>query len=148
MLAHKAHEEAVAVAEHMAGKPGHVNYQIIPGVIYTAPEAASVGLTEEEAKAKKLEVRVGKFSFTANGRAIAADTTEGFAKIIADAKTDKVLGAHIVASNASELIAETVLLMEFSGSSEDLARTIHAHPTMSEAVKEAALAVDGRMLSA
>ena len=148
MLAHKAHEEAVAVAENMAGKPGHVNYQIIPGVIYTAPEAASVGLTEEEAKAKKLEVSVGKFSFTANGRAIAADSTEGFVKIIADAKTDRVLGAHIVASNASELIAETVLLMEFSGSAEDLARTIHAHPTMAEAVKEAALAVDGRMLSA
>jgi dihydrolipoamide dehydrogenase len=148
MLAHKAHEEGVAVAETMAGKPGHFNRAIIPGIIYTAPEAASVGLTEEEAKAQKLDVRVGKFAFTANGRAIANDTTEGFAKIIADAKTDKVLGAHIVASNASELIAETVLLMEFSGSSEDLARTIHAHPTMSEAVKEAALAVDGRMLSA
>jgi dihydrolipoamide dehydrogenase len=148
MLAHKAHEEGVAVAERMAGKPGHVNYAIIPGVIYTAPEAASVGLTEEDAKAKKLDVRIGKFAFTANGRAIANDTTEGFAKIISDAKTDKVLGAHIVASNASELIAETVLLMEFGGSAEDLARTIHAHPTMSEAVKEAALAVDGRMLSA
>jgi dihydrolipoamide dehydrogenase len=148
MLAHKAHEEGVAVAERIAGKPGHVNYGIIPGVIYTAPEAASVGLTEDEAKEKKIDVRVGKFSFSANGRAIAADTTEGFAKIIADAKTDKVLGAHIVASNASELIAETVLLMEYSGSSEDLARTIHAHPTMSEAVKEAALAVDERMLSA
>jgi dihydrolipoamide dehydrogenase len=148
MLAHKAHEEGVAVAERLAGKPGHVNYNIIPGIIYTAPEAASVGLTEEEAKEKKIEVRVGKFAFTANGRAIASDTTEGFAKIIADAKTDRVLGAHIVASNASELIAECVLLMEYSGSSEDLARTIHAHPTMSEAVKEAALAVDGRMLSA
>jgi len=148
MLAHKAHEDGVAVAERLAGKPGHVNYDIIPGVIYTAPEAASVGLTEEQAKEKKIEVKVGKFAFTANGRAIANDTTEGFAKIIADAKTDKVLGAHIVASNASELIAETVLLMEYSGSSEDLARTIHAHPTMSEAVKEAALAVDGRMLSA
>ena len=148
MLAHKAHEEGVAVAEHLAGKPGHVNYNIIPGIIYTAPEAASVGITEEQAKEQKIEVRVGKFAFTANGRAIASDTTEGFAKIIADAKTDRVLGAHIVASNASELIAETVLLMEYSGSSEDLARTIHAHPTMSEAVKEAALAVDGRMLSA
>jgi dihydrolipoamide dehydrogenase len=148
MLAHKAHEEGVAVAERLAGKPGHVNYNVIPGVIYTAPEAASVGITEEEAKEKKIDVRVGKFAFTANGRAIASDTTEGFAKIIADAKTDRVLGAHIVASNASELIAETVLLMEYSGSSEDLARTIHAHPTMSEAVKEAALAVDGRMLSA
>jgi len=148
MLAHKAHEEGVAVAERLAGKPGHVNYNIIPGIIYTAPEAAGVGITEEEAKEKKIDVRVGKFAFTANGRAIASDTTEGFAKIIADAKTDRVLGAHIVASNASELIAETVLLMEYSGSSEDLARTIHAHPTMSEAVKEAALAVDGRMLSA
>lgn len=148
MLAHKAHEEGVAVAERLAGKPGHVNYNIIPGIIYTAPEAASVGLTEEEAKEKGIAVKVGKFAFTANGRAIASDTTEGFAKIIADAKTDRVLGAHIVASNASELIAETVLLMEYSGSSEDLARTIHAHPTMSEAVKEAALAVDGRMLSA
>jgi dihydrolipoamide dehydrogenase len=148
MLAHKAHEEGVAVAERLAGKPGHVNYGIIPGIIYTAPEAASVGITEDEAKEKKIDVRVGKFNFTANGRAIASDTTEGFAKIIADAKTDRVLGAHIVASNASELIAETVLLMEYSGSSEDLARTIHAHPTMSEAVKEAALAVDGRMLSA
>jgi dihydrolipoamide dehydrogenase len=148
MLAHKAHEEGVAVAELMAGKPGEVNYRIIPGVIYTAPEAASVGLTEDEAKEKKIEVSVGKFSFTANGRAIANDTTEGFVKIIADAKTDRVLGAHIVASNASELIAETVVLMEFGGSAEDLARTVHAHPTMSEAVKEAALAVDGRMLSA
>jgi dihydrolipoamide dehydrogenase len=148
MLAHKAHEEGVAVAEQIAGKPGHVNYGVIPGVIYTAPEAASVGLTEDEAKEKKLEVKVGKFSFTANGRAIANDTTDGFAKIIADAKTDRVLGAHIVAGNASELIAETVLLMEYQGSSEDLARTIHAHPTMSEAVMEAALAVEGRMLSA
>ncbi len=148
MLAHKAHEDGVAAAELIAGKPGHVNYNIIPGVIYTAPEAASVGITEEQAKEQKLDVKVGKFAFSANGRAIAADATEGFAKIIADAKTDRVLGAHIVASNASELIAETVLLMEFSGSSEDLARTIHAHPTMSEAVKEAALAVDGRMLSA
>jgi dihydrolipoamide dehydrogenase len=148
MLAHKAHEEAVAVSEHIAGKPGHVNYNIIPGIIYTSPEAASVGLTEEEAKEKKIAVKIGKFPFTANGRAIANDTTEGFAKIIADAKTDRVLGVHIVAGNASELIAEAVLLMEFSGSSEDLARTIHAHPTMSEAVKEAALAVDNRMLSA
>ena len=148
MLAHKAHEEGVAVAERLAGKPGHVNYDVIPGVIYTAPEAAGVGITEEEANAKKIDVRVGKFVFTANGRAIAADTTDGFAKIIADAKTDRVLGAHIVAANASELIAETVLLMEYRGSAEDLARTIHAHPTMSEAVMEAALAVDGRMLSA
>jgi dihydrolipoamide dehydrogenase len=148
MLAHKAHEEGVAVAEHIAGKPGHVNYAVIPGIIYTAPEAASVGLSEEEAKEKKLDVRVGKFAFTANGRAIANDTTDGFVKFIADAKTDRVIGAHIVASNASELIAEAVLLMEYGGSSEDLARTIHGHPTMSEAVMEAALAVEGRMLSA
>jgi len=148
MLAHKAHEEACAVAERIAGKPGHVNYDIIPGIIYTAPEAASVGLTEEQAKEKNIAVRVGKFSFAANGRAIAADTTEGFAKIVADAKTDRVLGAHIVASNASELISETVVLMEFSGSAEDLGRIIHAHPTMSEAVKEAALGVDGRILNA
>ncbi|MCE0498602.1 MAG: dihydrolipoyl dehydrogenase [Methylacidiphilales bacterium] len=148
MLAHKAHEEGTAVAERIAGKPGHVNYDIIPSVIYTAPEAASVGITEEQATERKLDVRVGKFPFTANGRAIASDTTEGFAKIVADAKTDRVLGAHIVSANASELIAETVLLMEFSGSAEDLARTIHAHPTLSEAVKEAALAVDGRTLSA
>src|SRR5258707_12688219 len=119
MLANKAHEKGVAVAERLAGKPGHVNYNIIPGVIYTAPEAASVGLTEEEAKEKKIEVRVGKFAFTANGRAIASDMTEGFAKIIADAKTDSVLGAHIVAGNATVMIAETALLLEYSGSSED-----------------------------
>jgi dihydrolipoamide dehydrogenase len=148
MLAHKAHEEGVAVAEHIAGKPGHVNYSIIPGVIYTAPEAASVGLTDEEAKEKGIAVRVGKFPFSANGRAIANDTTDGFAKIVSDATTDKILGAHIVASSASELIAEVVAVMEFGGSAEDLARTVHAHPTMAEAVKEAALAVDGRMLSA
>jgi dihydrolipoamide dehydrogenase len=146
MLAHKAEEEGVAVAEQLAGKPGHVNYGVIPGVIYTSPEAASVGLTEEQCKEQNRAVRIGKFNFAANGRAIASDAAEGFAKIIADAKTDKVLGAHIVASNASELIAETVLLMEFGGSSEDLARTVHAHPTMSEGVKEAALAADGRMI--
>ncbi len=111
MLAHKAHEEAVAAAENIAGKPGHVNYDIIPGIIYTAPEAASVGLTEEDAKARGHEVRVGKFAFTANGRAIANDTTEGFAKIVADAKTDKILGGHIVAACASELISEVVVAM-------------------------------------
>src|SRR5271154_1810641 len=147
MLAHKAHEEGVAVSEHIAGKPGHVNYNIIPGIIYTAPEAASVGITEEEAKEKGLDVRVGKFGFSANGRAIANDTTEGFAKIIADKKTDKILGGHIVAACASELISEVVTAMEFGGSAEDIARTIHAHPTMSEGVMEAALAVDGRPLS-
>ncbi|MEZ5404852.1 MAG: dihydrolipoyl dehydrogenase [Verrucomicrobiia bacterium] len=148
MLAHKAEDEGVAVAEHLAGKPGHVNYDFIPGVIYTSPEVASVGLTEEQAKEKKIEYRVGKFPFMANGRALASDTTDGFAKIIADAKTDRVLGVHIVASNASELIASAVLLMEFGGSSEDLARTIHAHPSMSEAVKEAALGVAGRAIHA
>ncbi len=147
MLAHKAHEEGVAVVERMAGKPGHVNYDLIPGVVYTSPEAASVGISEEQAKEKGIEVRIGKFPLTANGRALAADTADGFVKIIACAKTDKVLGVHIVASNASELIAEAVVLMEFGGSAEDLARTVHAHPTMSEAVKEAALAVGGRTLS-
>lgn len=148
MLAHKAEDEGVAVAEHLAGKPGHVNYNLIPGVIYTSPEVAGVGLTEEQAKEKKIEYRVGKFPFMANGRAIASDTTDGFAKIIADAKTDRVLGVHLVASNASELIATAVLLMEFGGSAEDLARTIHAHPSMSEAVKEAALGVAGRAIHA
>jgi dihydrolipoamide dehydrogenase len=123
------------------------NYGLIPGVVYTAPEAASVGLSEDQAKEKGLEIRVGKFGFQANGRALASDTTDGFAKIIADAKTDKILGVHIVASNASELIAEAVAVMEFGGSAEDLARTVHAHPTMSEAVKEAALSVAGRTLS-
>jgi len=145
MLAHKAEEEGVAVAEILAGKPGHVNYEVIPGVIYTAPEGASVGLTEEAAKEAGKEIRVGKFNFQANGRALAADTAEGFVKVIADAKTDRVLGVHILASNASELISEAVVLMEFSGSAEDLARTVHAHPTMSEAIKNAAEAAwDGK----
>lgn len=146
MLAHKAEEEGVAVAEHLAGKPGHVNYQIIPGVIYTSPELASVGLTEEAAKKQNISYKVGKFPFSVNGRALASGATEGLVKIIADAKTDRILGVHIVASIASELISEAVTIMEFSGSAEDLARTIHAHPTMSEVMKEAALAVDQRAI--
>ncbi len=146
MLAHKAEEEGVACVEFLAGKGGHVNYDVIPNVIYTSPEAAGVGLTEEQAKEKGVEVRVGKFPFRANGRALASDSAEGFVKLIADAKTDRLLGAHILSPAASELIAEAVSVMEFAGSSEDLARTVHAHPTLSEAVKEAALAVDRRSI--
>jgi dihydrolipoamide dehydrogenase len=141
MLAHKAEDEGVAVAEILAGEAGHVNYNVIPGVVYTAPEVASIGLTEEEAKAKGLDIAVGKFPFSANGRARSMRETDGFVKFIADARTDRVLGVHIVGAGAGELIAEAAVLMEFSGSSEDLARTCHAHPTMSEAMKEAALAV-------
>lgn len=148
MLAHKAGDEGVAVAELMAGQPGHVNYNTIPGVIYTAPEAAAVGLTEDAAKENQTKIKIGKSQLMANGRALANDTAEGFVKIIADASTDRVLGVHILAHNASELISEAVTLMEFQGSSEDLARTIHAHPTMAEAIKEAALAVDSRALHA
>lgn len=144
MLAHKAEEEGVAVAEILAGQAGHVNYDTVPGVIYTHPEIATVGLTEEQAKEKGLSVNVGKFPFMANGRARAMGFTEGFAKIIADAKTDRILGAHIVGPRASELIHEVVVTMEFGGSSEDLARSFHAHPTLSETVREAALAVEKR----
>ena len=144
MLAHKAEEEGVAVAEILAGQAGHVNYGVIPAVIYTAPEVASVGKSEDELKAAGVAYNVGKFPFTANGRAKANQQTEGFVKILADAKTDRVLGVHIIGVNASELIAEGAVLMEFGGSAEDLARTCHAHPTLSEAVKEAALAVDKR----
>jgi dihydrolipoamide dehydrogenase len=141
MLAHKAEDEGVAVAEILAGQAGHVNYNVIPGVVYTSPEVASVGLTEEEAKAKGFDIAIGKFPFSANGRARSMRETDGFVKFIADAKTDRVLGVHIVGAGAGELIAEAAVLMEFSGSSEDLARTCHAHPTLSEAMKEAALAV-------
>jgi dihydrolipoyl dehydrogenase len=141
MLAHKAEDEGVAVAELIAGEAGHVNYNVIPGVVYTMPEVASIGITEDEAKAKGLTVAIGKFPFSANGRARAMRETDGFVKIIADAATDRVLGVHILGAGAGELIAEAAVLMEFSGSSEDLARTCHAHPTMSEAMKEAALAV-------
>ena len=141
MLAHKAEEDGVAVAEWIAGKHGHINWDLMPAIIYTEPEVASVGLGEDAAKAKGLAVNVGKFNFAANARAVANDGADGYVKIIADAKTDKILGAQILGKNAGELISEIVTHMEYGGSAEDLARTIHAHPTMSEAVKEAALAV-------
>ncbi len=146
MLAHKAEEEGIACVEMIAGKAGHVNYDVIPGIIYTNPELAGVGVTEDFAKEKGMEVRIGKFPFRANGRAVANEDVEGVVKFVADAKTDRILGAHILAHAASELIAETVAAMEFGGSSEDLGRTVHAHPTLSEAVKEAALAVEKRAL--
>jgi len=142
MLAHKAEEEGIACVELIAGKAGHVNYEVIPGVIYTNPELAGVGLTEDLAKEKGLKVRVGKFPFRANGRALANADAEGMVKLVADAETDRILGASILSHAASELIAEIVAVMEFGGSSEDLGRTVHAHPTLSEAVKEAALAVE------
>ncbi len=148
MLAHKAEEEGVAVAEILAGKAGHVNYGIIPGVIYTMPEVASVGQTEEELKTAGVAYHVGKFSFTANGRAKAMKRSDGFVKVLACASTDRVLGVHILGAGAGEMIHEAAVLMEFGGSSEDLARTCHAHPTLSEAVKEAALAVDKRAIHA
>jgi dihydrolipoamide dehydrogenase len=141
MLAHKAEEDGVAVAEWIAGKHGHINWDLVPGIVYTNPEVASVGLGEDEAKKRGLAINVGRFNFAANGRAIAMDATDGYVKIIADAKTDKILGAQILGHNAGELISEIVTHMEYGGSAEDLARTIHGHPTMSEAVKEAALAV-------
>ena len=140
MLAHKGEDEGIAVAEILAGQHGHVNYDVIPAVVYTYPEIASVGKTEEELKSAGIAYKVGKFPFTANGRARANRTTEGFVKVIADASTDRVLGVHILGAGAGEMIHEGVVLMEFTGSSEDLARSCHAHPTMSEAVKEAALA--------
>ena len=140
MLAHKAEDEGVAVAEIIAGQAGHVNYDVIPGVVYTSPEVASVGKTEEELKKAGVDYRAGKFPFTANGRARAMLKTDGFVKVLADKATDRVLGVHIVGFGAGEMIHEAAVLMEFGGSSEDLARTCHAHPTMSEAVKEAALA--------
>ena len=148
MLAHKAEEDGVAVAEWIAQKAGHVNWDLIPAIVYTDPEVASIGLGEDAAKAAGLTVNVGKFNFAANGRALANDATDGFVKIIADAKTDKILGAQIVGKGAGELISEIVTHMEYGGSAEDLARTVHAHPTMSEAVKEAALAVAKRALHA
>lgn len=146
MLAHKAEDEGVAVAEILAGQAGHVNYDVIPGVVYTTPEVASVGKTEEELKQAGVAYTVGKFPFTANGRSKVNQTTEGFVKILADAKTDRVLGVHIVGREAGEMIHEACVLMEFGGSAEDLARTCHAHPTRSEAVKEAALAVGKRAI--
>jgi dihydrolipoamide dehydrogenase len=146
MLAHKAEEEGIAVAENLAGQAGHVNYDAIPNVIYTFPEVASVGKSEEDLKAAHVAYKVGKFPFTANARAKVNKTTDGFVKILADAASDRVLGVHIVAAAASEMIAEATVLLEFGGSAEDLARTCHAHPSLTEAVKEAALAVDRRAI--
>ena len=148
MLAHKAQDEGVALAEILAGQAGHVNYGVIPSVVYTAPEVAAVGVTEEELKQQGIAYKAGKFPFLANGRAKANQTTEGFVKVLADAKSDRVLGVHIVGTNAGEIIHECAVLMEFGGSSEDLARTCHAHPTLSEAIKEAALAVEARAIHA
>ncbi len=146
MLAHKAEDEGIAVAENIVGQSGHVNYDTIPGVIYTTPEVASIGKTEEQLKKANIKYKIGKFSFMANSRAKAIDDTEGFVKILADEKTDKVLGAHLIGPHAGELIAEIGIAMEFGASSEDIARTCHAHPTFSEAVKEAALSVDKRAI--
>jgi dihydrolipoamide dehydrogenase len=146
MLAHKAEDEGIACVEIIAGKSGHVNYDAIPGIIYTNPELAGVGITEDQAREKAMNVRVGKFPFRANGRALANEDVEGVVKFIADAKTDKILGAHILQHAASELIAEPTSVIEFGGSSEDLGRTTHSHPTLSEAVKEAAMAVEKRAL--
>ena len=146
MLAHKAEDEGIAVAENIAGQSGHVNYDTIPGVIYTTPEVASIGKTEEQLKDSKIKYKVGKFSFMGNSRAKAIDDAEGFVKILADEITDKVLGAHIIGPHAGELIAEIGIAMEFGASAEDIARTCHAHPTFSEAVKEAALSVDKRAI--
>jgi len=146
MLAHKAEDEGVAVAEILAGKAGHVNYEVIPGVVYTTPEVSSVGRTEEDLKQAGIAYTVGKFPFTANGRSKVNQTTDGFVKILADAKTDRVLGVHIVGREAGEMIHEAAVLMEFGGSAEDLARTCHAHPTRSEAIKEAALSVGKRAI--
>nr|WP_295837595.1 dihydrolipoyl dehydrogenase [uncultured Azospirillum sp.] len=146
MLAHKAEEEGVALAEQLAGQKSHVNHDLVPGVVYTWPEVAAVGKTEEQLKAAGVAYKSGKFPFTANGRARAGGNTDGFVKILSDASTDQVLGVHMIGPNVSEMIGELVLAMEFSASAEDVARTCHAHPTLSEAVKEAALAVDGRPL--
>ena len=146
MLAHKAEEEGIAVAELIAGQSGHVNYDVIPGVIYTSPEVASIGKTEEQLKESNKKYKVGKFPFLANSRAKAIDEPEGFVKILADDKTDKILGVHMIGPHAGEMIAEIGIAMEFGASSEDIARTCHAHPTFSEAVKEAALSVDKRAI--
>ena len=146
MLAHKAEEEGIAIAELIAGQSGHVNYDVIPGVVYTSPEVASVGKTEEQLKDKSVDYKIGKFPFMANSRAKAIDEPEGFVKILADKVTDKVLGVHIIGPHAGEMIAEMSVAMEFGASSEDIARTCHAHPTFSEAIKEAALSVDKRQI--
>ena len=146
MLAHKAEDEGMVCAEILSGQSGHINYDAIPGIVYTWPEVASVGKTEEQLKEADVAYRVGKFPFSANSRARCNDTTDGFVKILADATTDRVLGAHIIGADAGTLIHEVVSVMEFGGSAEDVARTCHGHPTLSEAVKEAALAVDGRAI--
>jgi len=144
MLAHKAEEEGIAVAEILAGQAGHVNYDVIPGVVYTSPEVATVGKTEEQLKKENITYKVGKFPFMANSRAKVNNETDGFVKILADSRTDKVLGVHIIGPHCGDMIAEMALAMEFGASSEDIARTCHAHPTHTEAIKEAALAVDKR----
>ena len=146
MLAHKAEEEGIAVAELISGQSGHVNYDTIPGVIYTSPEVASIGKTEEQLKEKEINYKIGKFPFLANSRAKTIDESEGFVKILADSATDKVLGVHIIGQHAGEMIAEMSVAMEFGASSEDIARTCHAHPTFSEAIKEAALSVEKRQI--
>lgn len=147
MLAHKAEEEGVAVAELIAGQAGHVNYEAIPGIVYTWPEVATVGITEQEAKEQGIDYKAGKVPFMANARAKCADETDGFVKVIADAKTDRLLGVHIVGANASEIITEAVMVMEFEGSAEDLGRAVHGHPTLTETIKDAALAVHKRSLN-
>jgi dihydrolipoamide dehydrogenase len=146
MLAHKAEEEGIAAAEIMAGKGGHVNYHTVPGIVYTHPELAQVGLTEADAKRDGYEVKTGKFPISANGRAKSIDETDGMVKIVADARSDRLLGAQILAAHASDMIAECVVAMEMASSVEDLARSFHAHPTLEEAVKEAALAVEKRAI--
>ena len=146
MLAHKAEEEGIAVVELLAGQAGHVNYDTVPGIVYTSPEVATVGKTEEELKVAGVEYKVGKFPFTANSRARTAGVTDGFVKLLADARTDRLLGAHIIGPDAGTLIHECIMAMEFGGSAEDVARAFHGHPTLNEAVKEAALAVDGRAI--
>ena len=146
MLAHKAEEEGIAVAELISGQSGHVNYDVIPGVIYTSPEVATVGKTEEQLKSLGIKYKVGKFPFIANSRAKAINEPEGFVKILADEKTDKILGVHMIGPHVGEIIGEVAVAMEFGASSEDIARTCHAHPTFSEAVKEAALSIDKRAI--
>ena len=146
MLAHKAQDEGVAVAEIIAGKAGHVNYGVIPNVVYTFPEVATVGQSEEDLRTAGITYKIGKFPFTANGRAKANQQTDGFVKILADAKTDRVLGVHMIGADVGNMIAEAAVAMEFGAAAEDIARTCHPHPTLSEAVKEAALAVDKRAI--
>jgi dihydrolipoamide dehydrogenase len=146
MLAHKSEEEGIALAEILAGQAGHVNYETVPGVVYTHPEVATVGKTEEELKAAGVAYKVGKFPMTANSRARCSAETDGLVKIIADAKTDRLLGCHIISADAGTMIHEAVMAMEFQASAEDVARAFHAHPTLNEAVKEAALAVDGHAI--